>query len=127
MSGTSDRPLFEPLPDPDMDEMKKVAAGQGKAGDLKAIELSSRLRERGRGPIGLPPINDLASLKSVQGQLIGLFDADRLSDRKALTYAKLIEYRRRVIRAVDIEARIRAIEERQENDLPPVMPQRIKR
>ena len=41
MSETSDRPLFEPLHDPDMDEMKKVAADQGKAGDLKAIELSS--------------------------------------------------------------------------------------
>src|SRR4051794_38149660 len=118
MSETADRPQFG-LDDPDMQEMKKVAAEQGKGGDLEAIKLSWQMREGARGVTGLPPINDLPTLQTVQGQLIALFDAGLIADRRALTYARLIEYRRRTIVTIDHELRIEAIEDEEDDDETP--------
>jgi|SRR4051812_8200386 hypothetical protein len=116
MSKQDDGPAFEPLDDPDMDEMRKVAGSQGKGGDLAAIKLSWWLREREWGSIDLAAIDDLAGVQKAQAQVMALLNSKRMAPRAALTYARLIEYRRRAIVTIDHEARIREIEEKYDKD-----------
>ena len=102
-----------PAIDAEMEEMKRVAAERGKAGDLYAIDLSWRMRGC-RAPLpvlDLPPIDDLAGVHRAQGVVIAAVAARRLTPRDALDYSILLEHRRRAIRSLDIEARLRAIEE----------------
>ena len=102
-----------PAIDPEMEEMKRVAAERGKAGSLYAIDLSWRMRGC-RAPLpvlDLPPIDDLAGVHRAQGVVIAAVAARRLTPRDALDYSLLLEHRRRAIRSLDIEVRLRAIEE----------------
>jgi hypothetical protein len=115
MSGT-DRVGATPRLDEEMEEMKRVAAESGKAGNLYAIDLSWRIRGC-RGPLPvleLPPLDDLAGVHKAQAVVIAATAARRMTPRDALDYLTLLEQRRRLIRSVDIEARLRAIEEADE-------------
>ena len=113
-----DRPRFGSALDEDMAEMEKVAAKKGKDGDLNAIELSRRLLlARGRRVgLALPRVVDLASFQDAQAEVLAQVAAEEITLRDALDYFELLEYRRRAIRTIDIEARIRAIEDQ---DDPP--------
>jgi hypothetical protein len=102
-----------PAMDAEMEEMKRVAAERGKAGDLYAIDLSWRMRGC-RLPLpvlDLPPIDDMAGVHKAQAVVIAAVAARRLTPRDALYYSTLLEHRRRAIRSLDIEARLRALEE----------------
>src|SRR4051812_33453122 len=100
MSDPDKKPRFASTLDEDMVEMEKVAAKQGKAGDMNAVEMSRRLQlARGRRVgLALPRVVDLASFQDAQAEVLAQVAAEEITLRDALDYFELLEYRRRAIR-----------------------------
>jgi hypothetical protein len=112
--------------DEEMEEMVRLAAAKAREGDVHAIEVWRRLRHaQGHGQrvrIGFTPPGDIHGLHRTQTALIEKAFDGQITTRQSLDLAALLDYRREMILTVDLAAEIRAIEEEDDDPLPPEPP-----
>lgn len=111
-------PIPSPAPSPvgelDIAEVGRAAVEAAKGGNMYGAEVARRLwREGRRGPVtlALPAIDTLANIAEAQAAVIAAAASGRLAPRDALAFATMIEYRRRAIETLQIEADLRKFDE----------------
>ena len=107
--------------DPDMAEMEQVAAELGKAGNLRAIEVSRRLREsRGqRVTLALPSTEDMRGVLKAHAALIATTASGDVCLGNSLQFSTLLDRQRKLIDAIEYEAILRELEDGDEAAKPP--------
>jgi hypothetical protein len=97
-----------------MGEVMELILDKGRGGSLDALRTLERHWRLSDRPIKLelPPLVDAKSIAEAQARVLeASTDGKRLTPRLGLAFATMIEYRRRALETVEIEADVREIEE----------------
>jgi hypothetical protein len=100
----------------DLETITQVCVDKAKEGDLMAVKLIidkliPNARER-RLSIKLPKVEGAANLPSVMARVLELVNNGELTPGEGQTIAGIIESTRKGIELADIEARLRALEDK---------------
>jgi hypothetical protein len=117
------RPPIEGEGDPDIAfsaadfaEVQGVTMRKAKRGDMRAVAIVERIWRRRRRTVrlDLPPVDDPASLAAAQAAVIAAAAGGRITPHEGIAFAAMLDYRRRALDTVELEGRLREIEQAHE-------------